>query len=718
MRKFFVILWTAAFLWGESAQMAQVQILAGKVTREGTTLKAEGDVVVYYRNKIFQADRAVYDTNLSTVKLYGHVTMLDGFDYTLLSDYAYIDLTKEVDIAKNFYMTDHSTELWIRGAKVEKVKEHSLLKKAFLSSCDVTCPDWHIEFSSAEYDAETEWLDVWNPRFYAGDVPIFYLPYIGTSLNRERRTGLLRPSIGFSGKDGFSYAQSLYIAVDPQWDLEITPQFRADRGAGAYATLRFVDTPHSYGSITAGYFKTKRSYVDEYDLKNESQYGVHLYYRNDEPLFGHSESLDDGFYADVTYLNDPDYLNLQSITSSSYYHSSQVMSRVNYFVNGENNYVGLYGRYYIDTRYDRDRQKETYQNAPSVQLHHYQSSLLGLDFAQYAFDYRYNFYFTESGKRIHFQEASLPVSFYGSLFDDYLKFAFTENLYYSYSKFSNLDAIMEENGFEDDYYSVFRNYHTFSLYTDLARYIGNQFHTMQLSVTYNKPGTSSENGNMVDYIQVLNTPRENMMLGMINYFYDEDGKRYLYYRVAQPVLYEPIDEFDEVYNRFGDLEQEVVFDFLDHYQLYTNVFYSYYLHDLTGASSYIKVTYPGVSFRLNHFFKQRLDLNEESADYKKVVKTSDFYSASVSYTLENENTIYGSVSYDNLNDELSRWSIGTHFYRRCWDLDIGIRDEIQPILNSGGDAGNIHNVMVYFTINIVPFGAFSYAVQSGQGGVL
>jgi hypothetical protein len=62
---------------------------------------------------------------------------------------------------------------------------------------------------------------------------------------------------------------------------------------------------------------------------------------------------------------------------------------------------------------------------------------------------------------------------------------------------------------------------------------------------------------------------------------------------------------------------------------------------------------------------------------------------------------------------VNRWGVGAHFFRNCWDLDIGIRDEIVPILTSAETPDNIHNVTFYFTINLVPFGAYTHTIQQG-----
>ena len=710
MRKTLLILLFSALLFAAGTASPTVQLLAEKVVRSGDIVKADGDVVVYYKDMILQADRAVYDTNRSILQLYGRVTLMQGLEYAVLSDFVYLDLTKEIDYFKDYFLTGFQNPLWVRGPEAVRVKEKLTLDKAFLSSCDALCPDWHIEFSSAEYFSTTKWLDVWNPRFYVKETPVFYLPYIGTSLVRERKSGLLRPTFGISDRDGFTYEQSIYLALDPQWDLEVTPQYRTRRGAGAYATFRFVDTPYSHGFVKGGYFRSKQRYLEEYNLRNSSHYGMQLHYENDALFTRPGSSYDDGLYVDVTYLNDPDYINLQAATTAELAGSPQVQSRINYFLNTDSDYMGLYGKYFIDTQLGVEERRNTFQNIPTLQLHHYQTSLLGFNFLQCSADYRYNHYFTESGRHIHFQELNLPLTLYGNFFDDYLKFSLSENLYYSYSSFNNMNAVLADQRVGADYYSLFRNYHTIDLYTDLARSYGEDFHTIQLRVTYNKPSFSSEKGDTVDYVQVLRSPRENLLLSAINYLYDGSGEAFLYYRIAQPVLYEPIDRVREKFNRYGDLEQEVRYRFLEHYELYTDLFYSYYIHNVSGATSYFKIDYPKFDIMINHFFKQRLD---PDTNYAKLTKTSDFFTANGTWRSEAGHDYYGSVSYDNLHDKVNRWGVGVHIFRHCWDLDIGIRDEILPILTSAEEPDNIHNVTIYFTINLVPFGAYTHTIQQG-----
>jgi LPS-assembly protein len=702
-------------LWAqESGTWNDIQILAGSIERQGTKVTAEEDVLLLYKEALLQADHVVYDLNNSVVELFGHVTAMNADDYATMGDYAKLDLKHEKESFKKFFMAGFETPVWLRGERADRDHDKMTLQKAFVSSCDLGCPDWHIEYSSAEYNTTTQWLDIWNPIFYIGDKPVFYLPYIASSLNKKRKSGLLRPTVGLSDRDGFTLVQPIYFAPQPWWDLQIDPQVRLNRGAGAYATLRFVDSPQSYGEIRAGYFKTQSDYAERYSLRNRSHYGVEAHYEAARLFTQEPTPYQDGLYVDAIWLNDPDYINLQSSSLVELAESSQANSRVNYFFSSPSYYAGVYGRYYIDTLLTREDRKKTLQTLPSVQLHAYQAPLFGLENFLYSLDYRVSNYIAETGRNIQFQEIDLPLSFYGSLFDDYIRFSISENLYYSYSAYKHFDdsaLLLRQN--RSDSYSLFRNYHQIEVHTDLAKGYGTLFHTMRLKLEYDKPSFSSESGHIDPTISVLRSPREQLIASWSHYLYDEAGQEFLYYRLAQPIYYEPLNEFDRVYHRYGDIEQEVRYRFGEHYELYSDFFYSYYLHNFSDAITSLSVDYPVARLGLHHFFKQQIDLDMTSDDFGEMVKTSNFFRFDALYRYDESTDYYGHVSYDALNDKVNRWGLGVRLYRKCWNLDMGVRDEMVPILSSSTEnpADSIHNISFYFTIGLVPFGDYSQTLS-------
>ncbi len=680
MRKLLLLLLSVLSLFGAATQKS-VQIMAATVERKGSVITASGDVVVYYGDKILQADRARYESNSSILELFGDVEMMEGLKMASFSEYVKLDLKSDRDAFTDIFISDLQTTLWMRGDEAKKRVDRVTLSKALVSSCDVACPDWHMEFTTLEYNTTTKWLNIWNPVLYMKDMPVLYFPYIGFSTDRERRSGLLRPYFGVSSRDGFFFTQPIYFAPDPQWDLEIDPQLRAARGSGVYATFRFVDTPRSRGKITTGYFIDTQSFVEEYSLRNRSHYGVQANYESPRIFASPDSGNRDGLYIDITYLKDPDYKNLQSYTTAELVNSSQVQSRVNYYYNTQNYYAGVYGKYFIDTSLASN--KNTVQSIPVIQLHRYQNKLLEWNALHYSADYRVSSFFTGAGKHMQLQELNAPLIFYTDFLNGYLNLSISENLYYSYIGYQNLPSDAPDN-----YYTFFRNYHKIDLFSDIAKRYGDIFHTLQLRITYNRPSFSNEKGYIDPSISVLRSPNENMVMSAINYFYDLKGKEFLYYRISQPVLYEKSD------HKYGDIENEFRIKFFKNYELYSNLFYSYYLKSISSATSSIKYSLSSYDIMLTHFYKI----------IKEEVR-SDFFTFYSKYRSESGNDFFVKVSYDNLDRKVRRWESGIHLFRSCWDFNFGVKDEKRPILTAAG-AESVNNLVFYFQINLVPLGGF------------
>ena len=672
-----ILLFSLAF--GKSEVEPKVEIFASNILYLNNVIKASGDVVVLYDNTILQADRAIYDQNKSLLELFGNVEIIRGMKYASLSDYAKFYLKEKDASFTSIFITQSSTALWAKGSSAEKKSHVITLRNALVSSCDVGCPAWTMHFSTLEYDEEKEWVNAWNPLIYMGDVPVLYFPYIGFPTNTKRKSGLLYPFLGISSRDGFIFRQPIYIATNPQWDIEFDPQIRNLRGKGLFSTFRFVDSPNSYGSFTTGYFRNKSSYVDQYKIKNSSHYGYQFLY-NSTSLFSNNKSNNrDGIYIDITYLRDPDYLNLQKDSTVELFYSSQIQSRINYYFDTQDYYAGIYGKYFIDTSLPSN--ENTVQTLPIIQLHKYQNIVLDWNNLQYSADYRISNFFTGNGQHMQLQEINLPLTFYGTILGDYIKYSISENMYYAYIGYQNIDLSGKES-----YYKFFRNYHKIDIYTDLARPYFNFFHTLQLGATYNRPSYSTESGYIDPRVSVLRSPKENMILSATNYFYDYSGKEWLYYRVSQPVYLEK-SEHD-----YGDIENEFRLKFWKYYELYSNIFFSCYKHNITSESSHIKYRDNVYDIMLTHFYKKT---EEDTA--------SDFFTLSGRIKSDNGNDWFASFAYNNLDSTLLKWETGIQLFRGCWNLLLGIKNRKRPILTSAG-AESINNFTVYFQINLFPLG--------------
>ena len=193
-------------------------------------------------------------------------------------------MKNEKALFDSLFLYTPKDELWLNAKNAYFDRDFYELNETITSSCATTSPSWSIKFESGNYNAKDKWVNLYHPKFYVGDVPIFYFPYFGFSTFRERSSGLLRPNSGLSPDEGLFYSQPIFIAPAKNWDIEITPQIRTDRGMGVYSTLRLIDSKYSHGELTLGYFKEKESYRKKFNLKNDEHYGTEFFYERSNIL--------------------------------------------------------------------------------------------------------------------------------------------------------------------------------------------------------------------------------------------------------------------------------------------------------------------------------------------------------------------------------------------------------------------------------------------------
>ncbi|MFW5624934.1 MAG: LPS-assembly protein LptD, partial [Campylobacter hyointestinalis] len=309
IKKTFLTVFTATLAFGA---VENVEFLADNVDKNGQIIEAKGNVLLFSQTYLVTADEAKYDEANEIVELFGNVNILKGENETTRSNYAKVNLkTDEINADSSFAM-DKSKELWIQSDESCSNNDAYEVSKSIVSSCNVQDPDWHIKFTSGELNKTSKFLHLYNPVFYVGDMPIFYLPYFGFSTDKTRRSGLLIPQISFGKGEGLRYLQPIYIATHDEWDLEFDPQVRTSRGAGLYSTFRFADSPYSKGLIRGGEFWDKSSYVQKEKLKNNKHYGYEIEYDRDKLVkYFLDGDYNEGLWLKYTHLNDIDYLNLR-----------------------------------------------------------------------------------------------------------------------------------------------------------------------------------------------------------------------------------------------------------------------------------------------------------------------------------------------------------------------------------------------------------------------
>ncbi len=672
---FFIIF--VIYLFGNN----DAKILAKNIKGNGDIVTAEGDVVIYSDRYVITSDKAIYNKKTKIVKLYGDINVIRDSKLFVRSKYATINLDDDTSLFDPLFLADASSGVWIRCDKANVEGDVYYTKKAIVSSCNVYDPDWKITYTSGDYSKNTKYVTLYNALFFIKNIPVLYTPYFRFSTDKTRKSGLLRPSFGYSSSDGIYYRQPIYFAPFKSWDFEIDPQIRTKRGIGAYATLRFADSAYSTGKITFGEFKEKSDYVKKYQLKNSKHYGYEIGYDRSKLFSGYfGGNVQDGLWIDYKYLNDVDYLNLQK--EKSYISSSLITSKINYFLQRDRDYVGLYFKYFKDT--SKISNDDTLQTLPKLQYHRFMEPIF-FNNLLYSIDYKFDNYYRKVGINAKQNEILFPVVFTFPLLDDYLSFSVSENVYMTHISYDN-DIVQRQSG------QYISNYHKFSLSSDLTKKYEDFIHTIGLSIDYIVPSYNDKKGYFADFI-TLNKEKKSINFQLEEFFYKSDGELFLTHRLTQSYF------FDEYDYKYGDLLNELIYKFSDKLSFTNDLTYSHKNKEVSQLQTGMKYKDNLYNLSILHTYK-----------HGKEVGDSSLISAKVSTTYFSRYNYFANIDYDIKNGYTQNWEFGIIMKKKCWDYKISYKEHITPILTSSG-SNSYRRSGIYLTINFTPIGGISYKFE-------
>ncbi len=114
------------------------------------------------------------------------------------------------------------------------------LSQVRYTTCPVGNEDWMLQASSINLDTRGEQGVAHSVVMRFKDVPIFYTPYISFPLGEERKSGLLFPSFGHSGNNGFELEVPYYFNLAPNYDLTLTPACCRRAACSSPAQFRYL----------------------------------------------------------------------------------------------------------------------------------------------------------------------------------------------------------------------------------------------------------------------------------------------------------------------------------------------------------------------------------------------------------------------------------------------------------------------------------------------
>ena len=277
----------AGAIWGtppgRSALAVEVQIEA-----ERFIFDREKNTISYENGRLraggltFFASRMELDTKTRIARSKGLIRFHSDKIFGSAAEMEF-DTLSQVARLKNVRLFDTEHGLFIQAKEIAILPGGKLrIRQCTLTTCrpDVSLP-WSL--SASELTLAPNSLAVaWNPTLYLGPVPVFWLPVIIWPTVRERRTGVLPPTLERNTSSlprldlGFRLRVPVFIELDVDHDLTLTPEAIENRGHGLGLDYKYAFVPGMRGKFTVFGIKEKdpRNPARENDILEPGEAGL------------------------------------------------------------------------------------------------------------------------------------------------------------------------------------------------------------------------------------------------------------------------------------------------------------------------------------------------------------------------------------------------------------------------------------------------------------
>lgn len=266
---------------------------------------AQGNVDLRRIGNTVQADRLTYWQDEDEVEAEGSVVLTQDLD-RISGPKLRLNLEKSVGYFETpTYSLTHlppagqtrpATTAYGQAQRIDFEGENLFrLAKATYTTCGPENPDWYAQGRDVFLDYTREVGEVRDATIVFKGVPFLYSPWLGFSLNGQRKSGFLAPTFGTTSKTGISLAVPYYWNIAPDKDATIVPRFMARRGLQLGGEFRYLE--YGYNGIARG------EYLPHDQVTGTDRYAYAVVHTQSLP-YGFSAGVNVNGVSDGTYFTD------------------------------------------------------------------------------------------------------------------------------------------------------------------------------------------------------------------------------------------------------------------------------------------------------------------------------------------------------------------------------------------------------------------------------
>ena len=278
---------------------------------DNKTITASGNAKLYYKGKVLESDRVIYNSDTGRAYAEGHVVLTDTNGEVLHA--ASLELSEQFrDGFINSFKVDTPENTHFVAPRGERIgANETIFERGTFTACDACKDDpakpplWQVRAKRIIHNQLEKVIYYEDATIDVHGVPVVYFPYFSApDTTIPRKSGFLTPVYGSSSTLGQSIATPYYYVLSPDRDLTVTPtmysrqglmlesEYRQQLANGAYLIRfggisqgnqgSFLPSPNGAGDMKErGYAET----VGDFTINSQWRWGWDLAYISDKWVF-------------------------------------------------------------------------------------------------------------------------------------------------------------------------------------------------------------------------------------------------------------------------------------------------------------------------------------------------------------------------------------------------------------------------------------------------
>ncbi|HEX9773232.1 MAG TPA: LPS-assembly protein LptD [Steroidobacteraceae bacterium] len=223
---------------------------AGELDRDGDAI-LRGNVRIRMGQRLLAADEAEIDAEERSVRMRGQVEYLDPRLHVRGDGGSFAGEGTAEFKGAEFELLDRN----VRGAAGDvRMRGQGVIELADVkyTACPPGNEDWELSAGEISLNQQTRIGTGRDVRLDFKGVPILYTPWISFPVGDQRKSGVLFPTIGNSGKTGTMLAVPWYWNIAPNRDATLFTRYYSSRGLRLDPEFRYL-TDSSRGILYGEY---------------------------------------------------------------------------------------------------------------------------------------------------------------------------------------------------------------------------------------------------------------------------------------------------------------------------------------------------------------------------------------------------------------------------------------------------------------------------------